>query len=58
MKAFVEVVDATSYGSAVTIAILDKLLDGGHITLEQYLSKIPSDDIDNPKDLIGGVGNE
>lgn len=58
MKAFVEVVDATSYGSAVTIAILDKLLDGGHITLEQYLSKIPSDYIDNPKDLIGGVGNE
>ena len=48
----------SSHTPAVTLSILDKLLDGGHITLEQYLSKIPNDYIDNPTGLIGGVGGE
>ena len=42
----------------MTLSILDKLLDGGHITFEQYLARIPSDFIDNPTELIGGVSGE
>ena len=58
VRASIEVVDMSTYTPAVTLSILDKLLDGGHITLEQYLSKIPNDYIDNPAGLIGGVGGE
>lgn len=58
VKAFVEVIDASSYNSAVSIAILDKLLDGGHITLDQYLARVPSDYIDNSAGLIGGAVHE
>jgi hypothetical protein len=54
INAMIDVVDAGNYNSAVSLAILDKLLDGGHITLEQYLSRIPSEYIDNPRGLIGG----
>lgn len=54
IRATVEVVDMSTYTSAVTLSILDKLLEGGHITLEQYLSRIPEDYIDDPYGLIGG----
>ena len=54
IKATVEVVDESTYNSAVSLSILDKLLEGGHITLEQYISRIPSEYIDNPQALIGG----
>ena len=54
VRATVEVVDMSTYTSAVTLSILDKLLEGGHITLEQYLSRIPKDYIDDPYGLIGG----
>ena len=55
IKATVDVVDASTYNSAVSLSILDKLLEGGHITLEQYLERIPSEYIDNARALIGGV---
>ncbi|MBR2381719.1 MAG: hypothetical protein IKA84_04435 [Clostridia bacterium] len=58
IRAFVEVVDMSTYSSALTVSILDKLLEGGHITLEQYISRIPSEYIDNPEGLIGGAANE
>ena len=58
VKAFVDVVDASSYNSALSISILDRLLDGGHITLDQYLERIPRDYIDNPLGLTGGALNE
>ncbi len=57
-KAFVEVVDASTYNSAIKISILDKLLENGHITLEQYLSNIPEDYVGNTQKLLGGGANE
>ena len=58
MRAFVEVVDESSYNSALSISILDKLLDGGYITPEEYISRIPSEYINNARALIGGALNE
>ena len=46
-RAFVDVVDSSAYSSAITVSILDKLLDSGKITVEQYLKLIPSECIDN-----------
>ena len=54
LKAFVEVVDMSTYSSSVTISILDKLLDSGKITLEQYISRIPQEYIENSTDLVKG----
>jgi hypothetical protein len=58
MKAIIDVLDASSYSSALSLSILDKLLDGGHITIEQYLARIPTEYIENPAALIGGGANE
>lgn len=61
VKARVDVVDTSTYSSSITLGILDKLLDGGHITLSQYLKRIPSDYIDNYTELMkeeeDGTGN-
>jgi len=52
--ASVEIVDASTYSSAVTLSILDKLLDKGLISLDQYLSRIPSEYIESSASLMGG----
>ena len=61
IKARVDVVDTSSYSASITLSILDKLLDGGHITVEQYLKRLPSDYIDNYTELTkeesNGTGN-
>lgn len=54
LKALVDVVDVSTYSSSVTISILDKLLDSGKITLEQYIARIPQEYIENPNDLVEG----
>lgn len=41
--ASVRAVDSSGYTPSVTLSILDKLLDGGYITLEQYLSSLPDE---------------
>ncbi len=41
-SAMVKVTDASTYNSAISISILDKLLENGYITVEQYLEKIPN----------------
>ena len=41
-KAFIEVVDSSTYSSAITVSILDKLLESGKISVDQYLKSIPS----------------
>lgn len=46
-RAFVDVVDSSAYSSAITVSILDKLLDSGKISVEQYLKLIPSECVDN-----------
>lgn len=58
LKAFVDVVDTSTYSSAVTLSILDKLLDKGQITLEQYLNRIPKDYVYEVSELLGGETNE
>lgn len=57
LRARVDVVDSSSYASSVTLSILDKLLEGGHITPEQYLEQIPDEYTGNTKILIGGELN-
>lgn len=58
LRAFVDIVDSSTYSSAVTLSILDKLLDNGQITLEQYLNRIPKDYVYNTNELIGGESRE
>ena len=54
LRPCIEIRDADSLNSSVALSILDKLLDGGHITLEQYLKKLPKEYIENSAELIGG----
>lgn len=58
LKAKVEVVDISNYSSSITLSILDKLLDGGHITAEQYVKRLPKDYIGNYEELIGEVSKD
>ncbi len=41
LAAKVEVSAATGYGETATLAVLDKLLDGGYITPRQYVAHLP-----------------
>lgn len=56
-RATVKITDASTYNSAVALSILDKLLDNGHITVEQYLEKLASLRIGITDDPIGGAHN-
>lgn len=58
VRAFIDVIDESNYNSALSLSILDKLLDGGYITPEQYISRIPSEYINNAMALIGGALDE
>ena len=58
LRARVDVVDSSSYSASVTLSILDKLLDGGHITPSQYLKRIPAEYVSNREELLGGEKNE
>ena len=57
-SAEVKIEDTSVYDSSITISILDKLLDRGYITVDQYLEKIPGFSLGNHIELIGGVGDE
>ena len=54
LRAFVDVIDSSAYGSAVIISVLDKLLDKGLITLDQYIKNVPGEYFENYSNLIGG----
>lgn len=43
MRTRVDVVDTSVYSTSVTVSVLNRLLDGHHITAEQYLKMIPTD---------------
>ena len=63
VRARVDVVDTSTYSSSITLSILDKLLDGGYISVSQYLKRIPSEYIDNyteltKEDTNDGTGND
>ncbi len=53
-KAYVDVVDTSTYSSSITLSILDRLLEKGHITLSEYLERIPKGYIEGQYDLRGG----
>ena len=57
-RAVVTVTDASAYNSAVIISILEKLLDKGYITVEQYFDRVSKLDIGVGYDLIGGITDE
>lgn len=52
LKANVEVGSISNYSDSGTQAVLDKLLDGGHITTVQYLKHIPNGTFGNRYSLI------
>ncbi len=54
VRAIVKVFDAGTYNDSILVSVLDKLLDKGQITLEQYLKKIETLNIGNSLNLIGG----
>lgn len=58
IRARVDVVDTSTYSSSITLSILDKLLDGGYITAEQYLKRIPSEYIENYTELLKEDDND
>ena len=53
-KAFIDVTDTSVFTPSITLSILDKLLDGGHITLQQYLERLPEGYISDKSALMGG----
>ena len=53
-RASVEVVDSNAYNLSVTVSILDKLLDGGHINAQQYLKMLPTEYVGDIESQIGG----
>lgn len=58
IRARIDVIDSSTYNASIALSILDKLLDKGLITLDEYLERIPSDYIKNQNELIGGEGDE
>lgn len=41
LRAKIDVCDSARWSAAGTQSVLDRLLDGGHITLEEYLERLP-----------------
>lgn len=56
IHAKVEVGEATAYSASTSLTILDKLLDGGHITADEYVRELPEGFIVN-RDMIKKEGD-
>ena len=41
LRAKIDVCDSARYSASGTQSVLDRLLDGGHITLAEYLERLP-----------------
>lgn len=41
LRAKVEVVSVSGYSTAAVVNVLDRLLDGGHITAQEYIARLP-----------------
>jgi len=57
LNARVDVNEVTRYSAAGAQAMLDKLLDGGHISPEEYIRRLPSGVITDRSALIAGLKN-
>ena len=55
--AVLKVEDESTYNSSIVISILDKLLDKGHISGEQYLAGISEMDLGVDLNFAGGTGD-
>ena len=53
-RAIVDVIDSNAYNLSVTVSVLDKLLEGGHISAEQYLGLLPSEYVGDIQKKLGG----
>ena len=58
LKARIDVCDSALYSASGTQSVLDKLLDGGHITVTEYLERIPEGLIPAKAALIEARGKE
>ena len=52
IRATVELGSINTYGSSGTVSVLDKLLDGGHITAKQYVELMPSGALPERNNLL------
>ena len=52
LRASAEVDQISTYTPATTVALLDKLLDGGHLTVTQYLDLLPPGTVNDRESLI------
>ncbi len=51
IHAKVEIGEATAYSASTALTVLDKLLDGGHITADEYIKELPEGFIIN-RDIL------
>ncbi len=51
VRARVSVAESTRYSAAGTREVLDRLLDGGHITISEYLERLPNGLLPNKSEL-------
>jgi len=58
VRANVEVGNINNYSDSGTQAVLDRLLDGGHITPLQYLEQLPDGALNKRESLIESLKNE
>lgn len=56
VRARVEISEAERYSAATTLTMLDKLLEGKFITVEQYLESLPDGILPNRRELLEKVG--
>ncbi len=54
----VEVSDADNYSSVSTQSLLDRLLEGGHITARQYIEFLPKGALSNRKEIIATLDRD
>lgn len=52
LRASVEIGTSTAYTPASTVTLLDKLLDGGHLSIREYLELLPPGCISNRERLL------
>ncbi len=55
LRASVDVLDGSKYSAASVLSLLDKLLDGGYVTAEEYLERIPDGFISQKEELINSI---
>lgn len=55
LRARVEVSTVTGYSSATVQSVLDRLLEGGHITLAQYVARLPDGVMPQRQELLEDI---